>query len=29
MENYNVTCCFIWVWKLVSYVKGGTQTEGV
>jgi hypothetical protein len=27
--NYNVACGSIWVWNLVSNIKGGTQTESV
>jgi hypothetical protein len=23
------TCCFVWVWNLVSHTEGGTKTEGV
>jgi hypothetical protein len=29
MENYNFPYIFMWVWNLVSDIKGGTQTEGV
>jgi hypothetical protein len=28
-KNYNFVCGFVWVWNLVSDIKGGTQTEGV
>jgi hypothetical protein len=27
--NYNFACGSVWVRNLVSYIKGGTQTEGV
>jgi hypothetical protein len=29
MQVYNFACGCIWVWNLVSDIKGGTQTEGV
>jgi hypothetical protein len=24
IQNYNFTCGFVWVWNLVSHVKGRT-----
>jgi hypothetical protein len=27
--EYNFDCGSVWVWNLVSEIKGGTQTEGV
>jgi len=29
IQNYNFTCCFVWVWNLVSRTEGRTQIEGV
>jgi hypothetical protein len=29
MQDYNFVCGSVWVWYLVSDIKGGTQTEGV
>jgi len=23
-QNYNFTCCFVWVRQLVTYIEGGT-----
>jgi hypothetical protein len=28
-ENFNFACGSVWVWNLVSDIKGGTQTGGV
>jgi hypothetical protein len=28
-QNYNFACGSVWVWNLVSDMKGGAQTEGV
>jgi hypothetical protein len=25
----NTACCSVWVWNLVSHIKGGTQAEGI
>jgi hypothetical protein len=27
--HYNFSCCFVWVWNVVSHSEGGTKTEGV
>jgi len=24
MQNYNFTCCLVWVWSLVTHTEGGT-----
>jgi hypothetical protein len=24
IKNYNLSCCFIWVWNLVAHIEGGT-----
>jgi hypothetical protein len=29
MSPYDFACGSVWVWNLVSDIKGGTQTEGV
>jgi hypothetical protein len=29
ITNYNFACGSVWVWNLVSDIKGGTWTEGV
>jgi hypothetical protein len=29
MKYFNFTCSVLWVWNLVSHIKGNTQTEGV
>jgi hypothetical protein len=29
MQDYNFACGSVWVWNLVSDIKGRTQTEGV
>jgi hypothetical protein len=29
MQDHNLACGSVWVWNLVSDIKGGTQTEGV
>jgi hypothetical protein len=29
MQNCSFTCCFVWVWNLVSHTEGGTKAEGV
>jgi hypothetical protein len=29
IQNYSFACGAVWVWNLVSEIKGGTQTEGV
>jgi hypothetical protein len=29
MQDYNFACGSVWVWKLVSDIKGETKTEGV
>jgi hypothetical protein len=29
MQNYRFASGSVWVWNLVSDLKGGTQTEGV
>jgi hypothetical protein len=29
MQNYNFAFRFVWVWNLVSDIKGRTKTEGV
>jgi hypothetical protein len=29
IQNYNFACGSVWVWNLVSDIKGGTQTLGV
>jgi hypothetical protein len=23
IQNYNLACCFVWVWKLVANIEGG------
>jgi hypothetical protein len=28
-HNYNFSCCFVLVWKEVSYIKWRTQNEGI
>jgi len=28
IQNYNFSCCFVWVWNLVTHIEGGTQAEG-
>ena len=28
-QNYNFTCCFVWVWNLVADIAGGMEAEGV
>jgi len=25
IQNYNFTCCFVWVWNLVSHIRGRAQ----
>ena len=29
IQNCNFTCCFVWVWNLVSHTEGKTQAKGV
>jgi len=29
IQNCGVTCCFAWVWNLVSHMKGRTKIEGL
>jgi hypothetical protein len=29
LQDCNFACGSVWVWNLVSDIKGGTQTEGV
>jgi hypothetical protein len=29
MQKYNFACGSVWMWNLVSDMKGGIQTEGV
>jgi predicted double-glycine peptidase len=29
MQDYNFVCGSVWVWNLVTNMKGETQTEGV
>ena len=28
-QNYNLACCFVWVWILVADIEGGKEAEGV
>ena len=28
-KDQNISSCFVWVWNLVSNIKGRTQTDGV
>jgi hypothetical protein len=28
-HSFSFTYCFVWVWNLVSHIKGKTQTEDV
>jgi predicted double-glycine peptidase len=29
IQNYNFACGSVWVWNLVSNIKGEPETEGV
>jgi hypothetical protein len=29
VQNYNFACSFVWVWNLVSDIKGRIQTEDI
>jgi len=29
IQNYNFSCCFVWVWNLVVDIAGGKEAEGV
>ena len=29
IQNYNVACCFVWVWNLVDDTAGGKEAECV
>ena len=29
IPNYNLACCFVWVWNLVADIVGGKEAEGV
>jgi hypothetical protein len=28
IQNYNLACCFVWLWNLVVHIEGGKQAEG-
>jgi hypothetical protein len=27
LQNSNFTCCFVWVWNLISHTEEGTKDE--
>jgi hypothetical protein len=29
IQNYNIVCCFVWVWNMVAQIEGRRQAEGV
>jgi len=29
IQNFNFAICFVWMWKLVAHIEGGTSVEGV
>jgi len=29
IQNYNLACCFVWVWNLVADIAGGKEAEGI
>ena len=28
-KNNNIASCAIWLWNMVSYIKGGIQAKGI